>query len=251
MNRGHQSQRHTLTRTLRNTRAVELWLQNRSWRSISHHLQAEGYGSVSHQYVSRVVKRELQRAWEDAHLGAPVMPSGGATAAMEAPEAIATRGNGDDAEPALHSPPVEMFVESFFSARHFVVTNEVAGTPHHHSYRVSISITGTPDLRTGYVIGFAEAQRLLDDATVGFHERFLNTLPEFELEQPTTERLAAVIFARLKAAAAMRQFAISKLTLWESPTKGVVITGPQADTHGRDSRANEATQLFDDGGVRP
>ena len=44
MDKGRLPGEDELTRTLRNTRAVDLWLQNKSWRSIAHHLQAEGYG---------------------------------------------------------------------------------------------------------------------------------------------------------------------------------------------------------------
>jgi 6-pyruvoyl-tetrahydropterin synthase len=221
-----------LTKTDRNARAVELWLQSRSWRSIAHHLEAEGFGAVSHQYVSRVVKRELQRAWEDRR--SPVMAavasamSPAQSELVQAPSRMATApfvASPEPARPAAASaaPYFELQVESFFSARHFVVMEDTAGTPHHHSYRVGVRIGGELDQRTGAVVGFAEASQALERAIEPYAEAFLNTLDRFERQQPTTENLAQAILEGVREQLKPLPCSATQLTLWESPTKGVTL----------------------------
>lgn len=225
-----------MTKADRNARAVELWLQSRSWRSIAHRLEAEGFGTVSHQYVSRVVKRELQRAWNGikAATGNPVAFAGSATEAPEIeivqpPVRMISASSESSGQPDLdplntNETRIELNVESFFSARHFIVIGDATGAPHHHSYRINLRLTGSMDEETGFMLGFAEASEILENAIQPYAEAFLNSLDEFGEKQPTTENLAMSILKGTKSQLAPLPCSPSQLTLWESPTKGVTLT---------------------------
>ncbi len=219
-----------MTRPERNSRAVELWLENRSWRSIAAQLAIEGFGAVSHQYISRVVKRELTRAWQGSYRSVPVPVHQTVDASQWHIPAIEVLDEEDattqTAAIATHgeSATTEIIVESFFSARHFVIMDEKTGPPHSHSYRARMMATGPVDPKTGIVVGFAQAQSVLDDAVMQFAEELLNRLEVFENAQPTTENVALTITNSVKDQLEKFGLRVTSVTLWESPTKGVTVT---------------------------
>lgn len=231
---------HRMTKPERNTRAVELWLESNSWRSIASQLSDEGLGSVSHQYIARVVKRELSRAWQGAYYYfRPRVPERAIFQTLHSsqqhdpfaelsmpdddvlPEQVGALATDDSDATETRT---EIIVESFFNARHFVIMDEQTGPPHGHSYRARLMATGTVDPKTGIVIGFAQAQSILDDAVMQFAEELLNRLEVFENAQPTTENLALTIANSVKEQLEIHDLQVTSITLWESPTKGVTVT---------------------------
>lgn len=227
-----------MTKLERNTRAVELWLESNSWRGIALKLTSEGFGAVSHQYVARVVKRELTRAWEGAsrtpryYSSEPVFQR---VATSQWHEPFAELDDTDEDEtvsevseqPGISDAPAtttEIIVESFFNARHFVILEDEPGAPHSHSYRARLMATGTVDPKSGIVIGFAEAQAILDNAVMHFAEELLNRLEVFSDTQPTTENVALTISNSVGEQLQQHGLRVTSVTLWESPTKGVTVT---------------------------
>ncbi len=244
-----------MTKPERNIRAVELWLQSNSWRTIASRLSAEGFGAVSHQYVARIVKRELTRAWRGAAYSGmnpavdSAVISGGssglrpfslharlshAPAQAHAPEATALQQAPapavTDAREKPETTTTEIIVESFFNARHFVTMNGSTGVPHNHSYRAQLVATGAIDSANGIIIGFAEAQAILDGVLAQFGEELLNRLELFSEGQPTAEKLALTIVDLVKNQLAAAGVRVASVTLWESPTKGVTVTPNPANT---------------------
>ncbi len=226
-----------MTKPERNSRAVELWLQSNSWRGIATQLAREGFGSVSHQYIARVVKRELARAWSGVHYvpARPVFQTIPASPPpsyshdpfeeLSQPEApVSPMIVRAPVDPDAPEATTEIIVESFFNARHFVILDNKTGTPHGHSYRARMTATGVVDEKTGIVIGFAQAQSILDDAVMQFAEELLNRLEVFSDTQPTTENLALKIANSVKIQLESHGLRVTSVTLWESPTKGVTVT---------------------------
>ncbi len=228
-----------MTRPERNTRAVELWLQSRSWRGIASQLSTEGFGAVSHQYIARLVKRELSRAWQSARY-VPTGPTFQTVQTSQKSQPIAGLVDLNDLALLEHdkppqpdtllpespatSPTTELIVESFFNARHFVVLNGKSGVPHGHSYRARLMATGVVDPTDGIIIGFADAQAVLDEVVMHFAEELLNRLDEFSDTQPTTENVALSIAKTTSEKLQPDRLVVTSVTLWESPTKGVTVT---------------------------
>jgi 6-pyruvoyltetrahydropterin/6-carboxytetrahydropterin synthase len=93
---------------------------------------------------------------------------------------------------------VEITKEFGFEAAH-CLPDMPKGHPytriHGHSFRVEVTVIGTPDPAMGWIVDFSE----LDRALAGLHDaldhRTLNEVPG--LEQPTLERIAGWIFERV------------------------------------------------------
>lgn len=224
-----------MTRPERNSRAVELWLQSNSWRGIASQLSSEGFGAVSHQYVARVVKRELARAWAGVVRmpQKPVFQTVQTSQWHDPLEELISLHEEEEIPESFPEPTVipgepdsttEIIVESFFNARHFVVIADKTGVPHNHSYRARLTATGTVDPNSGVIIGFAEAQAILDDAVMHFAEELLNRLEVFSETQPTTENVALTIANSVRLQLEKHGLRVTSVTLWESPTKGVTVT---------------------------
>lgn len=76
--------------------------------------------------------------------------------------------------------------------------------PHGHNYEVLVTVAGSPDPETGFVIDLAAFDALLDESIRRpFHQRDLNaSVSEFHSGrlQPSTESLAALIWSRIAPA---------------------------------------------------
>jgi 6-pyruvoyltetrahydropterin/6-carboxytetrahydropterin synthase len=90
---------------------------------------------------------------------------------------------------------------------------------HGHSFRVEVHVSGTLDPALDWVVDFAD----LDTAWRPIHEsldhRCLNDIAG--LENPTSERLAIWIWARLKPALP----GLSKIVIRETERSGCIYTG--------------------------
>ncbi|HTH97233.1 MAG TPA: 6-carboxytetrahydropterin synthase QueD [Stellaceae bacterium] len=68
---------------------------------------------------------------------------------------------------------------------------------HGHSFRVEVTLAGTPDPRMGWILDFAELDRLIEALRERLDHRTLNEVAG--LEQPTLENIANWIFDRIEA----------------------------------------------------
>ncbi|HXS73238.1 MAG TPA: 6-carboxytetrahydropterin synthase QueD [Rhodanobacteraceae bacterium] len=67
---------------------------------------------------------------------------------------------------------------------------------HGHSFRIEIHLRGEPDPTLGWVMDFAELKTVFAPVFDALDHRYLNDVPG--LENPTSERLAQWIWARLR-----------------------------------------------------
>ena len=92
----------------------------------------------------------------------------------------------------------EVFTEFRFEAAHFlpgVPEGHKCRRLHGHSFRVRVSLAGTPDARAGWVEDFGVMRELTEPVRSQLDHYCLNDIKG--LENPTSENLAAWIWDRL------------------------------------------------------
>ena len=114
----------------------------------------------------------------------------------------------------------ELVIESEFSAAHRLREYDGACERlHGHNWRVEVLVAGETLNRLGMLVDFRELKRILHEALDRFDHTFLNELPEFKEQNPTTENMARVIFEkcslRMPDGVTVRSVAV-----WESPRCG-------------------------------
>jgi 6-pyruvoyltetrahydropterin/6-carboxytetrahydropterin synthase len=107
-------------------------------------------------------------------------------------------------------------VRARFEAAHHLTSYRGAPEPvHGHSWQVE-AVLSAPDLDAeGMAYDFVAVRQALAELLAGLDHRDLNTVPPFDRESPTTERLAAWLFAGL--ASRLPGAPLTELTLWEGP----------------------------------
>jgi 6-pyruvoyltetrahydropterin/6-carboxytetrahydropterin synthase len=93
---------------------------------------------------------------------------------------------------------------------------------HGHSFRISIHVAGPIDPHLGWVCDFADIKQAFAPLFEQLDHRCLNEIPG--LENPTSERLAAWIWERLKPALPL----LSRIVIHETCTSGCEYRGPRA-----------------------
>ena len=119
----------------------------------------------------------------------------------------------------------ELLIESEFSAAHRL--REYHGACenlHGHNWRVEMSVGGDNLDKLGMLIDFRELKRILSEAVDHFDHVYLNELPEFEKQNPTTENMARILFEECsrKLPQGVR---VRSVTVWESPRCGARYSG--------------------------
>ncbi|MEO7795034.1 MAG: 6-carboxytetrahydropterin synthase [Thermoanaerobaculia bacterium] len=108
-------------------------------------------------------------------------------------------------------------VHSAFEAAHHLLSYRGAAEPvHGHSWRVSVEIVAAELDGEGMAFDFVAARRALDELASRFDHRDINTVPPFDIESPTTERLAAWFCERMREQ--LPAASIRSATVWEGPS---------------------------------
>jgi 6-pyruvoyltetrahydropterin/6-carboxytetrahydropterin synthase len=103
-----------------------------------------------------------------------------------------------------------------FEAAHHLTSYRGAPEPSHgHSWRVE-AVLETAELGPeGMAWDFVEVQGALRELAARLDHRDINTVPPFDRESPTTERIAAWFFDGLKTW--LPAAPLAEITLWEGP----------------------------------
>jgi 6-pyruvoyltetrahydropterin/6-carboxytetrahydropterin synthase len=114
----------------------------------------------------------------------------------------------------------ELVVESEFAAAHCLREYQGACERlHGHNWRVELVVGGETLDRLGMVMDFRDLKRILREVLDRFEHHFLNDLPEFQKQNPTTENMARVIYEecarRMPAGVRVRNVGV-----WETPRAG-------------------------------
>ena len=91
---------------------------------------------------------------------------------------------------------------------------------HGHSFRVELRVSGEPDPHSGWIMDFAEIKTAFHPLYEQLDHQYLNDIKG--LENPTSERLAQWIWARLKPVLPL----LSEIVVHETCTSGCRHRGP-------------------------
>ncbi len=113
----------------------------------------------------------------------------------------------------------EVGVIDFFNARH-AIGDEAA---HSHSWRVEARVRRPRYLGEQSLISIEETRATLRRLFARYEDRFLNEIPPFTFQEPTTENLVSYLFEQLEDEFRGTEAILYSLTIWESPTNYVTI----------------------------
>jgi len=96
---------------------------------------------------------------------------------------------------------------------------------HGHNYTLEVSVTGTPDPVSGYVIDLAELKELVNRVLLDRvdHHNFNLDVPEMAGTNPTAENIILMFWRVLEPAIKPRT--LSRLRLWETENNWVEYDG--------------------------
>jgi 6-pyruvoyltetrahydropterin/6-carboxytetrahydropterin synthase len=110
-------------------------------------------------------------------------------------------------------------VSAQFEAAHHL--RDYVGGPepvHGHSWKVEVALTtealGAYDLS----VDFVPAERLVKELAARLHDRDLNTVPPFDVKNPTAENVALWVARELQTSAVLAEgVRLEEVTVWEGP----------------------------------
>jgi 6-pyruvoyltetrahydropterin/6-carboxytetrahydropterin synthase len=109
-------------------------------------------------------------------------------------------------------------VRARFEAAHHLTSYRGAAEPAHgHSWRVEAAFRAVELDGEGMAVDFVAAQAALRELAATLDHRDLNTLPPFDRESPTAERVSLWFFERLSGRVAGGPGTLAEVTVWESP----------------------------------
>lgn len=91
---------------------------------------------------------------------------------------------------------------------------------HGHNYTLEVTVAGTPDPITGFVVDLKWLKDIIEDHVLSVYDhRHLNhEVPEFKTAIPTTENMAVFIWKRLELPVATAGGAkLSRIRVYETP----------------------------------
>ncbi len=96
---------------------------------------------------------------------------------------------------------------------------------HGHNWRIEVSLTGEKLNDAGLLIDFEEIKEATDRILEELDHSFLNELPKFKDQNPSSENIAAYIFEKLGSTLNSNQIKVTKVTAWESDSARASYSG--------------------------
>ena len=87
---------------------------------------------------------------------------------------------------------------------------------HGHNWKVEVSLTGEELNDAGLLMDFREVKEATDRTLGELDHSFLNELPHFRDQNPSSENIAAYIFEKLSTTLNNNRIKVIKVTAWES-----------------------------------
>lgn len=117
---------------------------------------------------------------------------------------------------------MQVFKQFTFDSAHFlpnVPDGHKCKETHGHTYRLTVYLEGELEKHLGWVMDFADMQKVIDPIIKSIDHKMLNNISG--LENPTCEILAVWIWEKIKPHIPL----LTKIELNETPTSGVVYVG--------------------------
>lgn len=98
---------------------------------------------------------------------------------------------------------------------------------HGHNYTLEVTVAGTPDPSTGYVMDFGDLDRIVDDACINDldHKNIDLDVPWLSGIRSTAENIVVACWSRLAPALNVRGARLAHLRLWETENNYVEYDG--------------------------
>ena len=100
---------------------------------------------------------------------------------------------------------------------------------HGHNWKVEVVLSGKNLDESGVVLDFAEVKAATSEIMSEIDHRYLNYLPFFTQNNPSSENIARYIFHRLKEKIDNDRVRIRRVTAWESQDACASYLGESAD----------------------
>jgi 6-pyruvoyltetrahydropterin/6-carboxytetrahydropterin synthase len=100
---------------------------------------------------------------------------------------------------------------------------------HGHNWKVEVVLSGKNLDDSGVVLDFAEVKSTTSEIISEIDHRYLNDLPFFVENNPSSENIARYIFHRLKEKIDNDRVRIRRVTAWESQDACASYLGESAD----------------------
>jgi 6-pyruvoyltetrahydropterin/6-carboxytetrahydropterin synthase len=119
----------------------------------------------------------------------------------------------------------DVMIRTRFSAAHFL--RGYAGrceSLHGHNWRVEVSVTGTHLDAVGLLLDFKVLKDQVKAVLEELDHTLLNDHPAFRTTNPTSERVAEWLHARIVAALARPDLRVASVRVWESEDSAATYT---------------------------
>ena len=87
---------------------------------------------------------------------------------------------------------------------------------HGHNWRIEVVLSGDRLNEAGLLIDFKDVKTAANKILEDFDHAYLNDLPQFKDENPSSENIAAYLFQRLSSELNKGHLKVTKVTAWES-----------------------------------
>ncbi len=120
----------------------------------------------------------------------------------------------------------ELTVTSHFSGAHRLrYLHGKCEELHGHNWKIEVSVTSSKLNREGVVIDFTLLKQKVEKVLKTLDHTFLNDLPYFSGEEPSSENIARYIFENLKRELKGLPATLKKVTAWESENASATYFG--------------------------
>lgn len=89
---------------------------------------------------------------------------------------------------------------------------------HGHNWKVEVSLVGDRLDNAGLLMDFGQVKARTQELLEEFDHKYLNELPAFREQNPSSENLARYVFERLAATINRDGVRIHRVSVWESDT---------------------------------
>jgi len=96
---------------------------------------------------------------------------------------------------------------------------------HGHNWRIDVFVEGEKLNDAGLLIDFKDLKDATNKILDELDHSFLNELPQFKDQNPSSENIAAYIFTKLSSELNDTNIKVSKVTAWESDTASSSYSG--------------------------
>jgi 6-pyruvoyltetrahydropterin/6-carboxytetrahydropterin synthase len=119
----------------------------------------------------------------------------------------------------------QIAIEQHFDAAHFLRGYRgKCEAMHGHRFRVVVRVEAAGLNDIGLAYDFTDLKQHLAEVLARFDHTCLNEAPPFDKINPSSEHIAATIYAELKPKLSGTPVTLSSVEVWESPQSGVSYT---------------------------